>query len=218
MFKIILILVLGSLGGFLIQKAAAPYLFANYPYYNEGGTTIINKTEKVVIEESQALEEAIQKIKSSIVLVSAGSASGGSQSGFIISSDGLIATAKNLDGQVKVFWQDKIWPAKVMKELKGKITFLKMEANNLPVIAIDDREPKLGQTVFIIGLSKSGNYFVNSGVIKRFDEINIVSNLKEDNVLSLGSPLVNLRGEVMAIVYDIKPNEIIAFRGIDKLF
>lgn len=217
MFKIILILILGSLGGLLAEKTIAPYLFANYSYREEG-TTIINKTEKVVIKEDEALEEAIQKVKSSVVLVSAGNIL---QTGFIVSSDGLIAAAASpalaKKQPITISWRDKNFPAQIVKT-DSKILFLKIEAANLPVVAFDDREPKLGNTVFLIGFSKIGNYFVNSGIIKSFDEINIVSNFKEDNASVLGSPLVNLRGEVLAIVYDIKFNEVISLRGIDKLF
>lgn len=210
MIKVILILILGSLGGLLAEKAVAPYLFANYPY-KEGGTTIINKTEKVVIGENSALEDAIKKIQPSIVLIKAGKIS---QTGFIFTKDGLILTSKySFEGQVKVLWQDKTWPARVFSAKGERLFLLKIEADDLPVISLSDDEPRLGQKVFLITPS-----FVNSGIIKKIEGENISTNIQETNESVLGSPLVNLKGEVIAINYSIIKGEVLSFVLPKNLF
>ena len=75
-FKLILILIIGGLGGVLADQFLLPFL-ADAPFFSQiefierakDGTTIINKTERITITENTAAEEAIRRINPSITAV-----------------------------------------------------------------------------------------------------------------------------------------------------
>jgi S1-C subfamily serine protease len=145
----------------------------------------------------------------------------GAGSGFIISSDGLIATNKHVvkdsEAEYTVFLNDG-------RKFKGKVlslhpsddlALIKINANNLPSIKLGDSDKiKLGQTVIAIGnaLGEFQNT-VSVGVVSGLRRA-IVASDERGNVERLenliqtdaainpgnsGGPLINLRGEVIGI-------------------
>jgi len=224
--KLLLIFILGSIGGLIIERAIVP-LLVRYPPFNKidflqnisSGTTIINRTETLVIKEDDALRSAILKIESSIVLVKSKNIL---QSGFVFTRDGWILTASN-DALLRdtyrttILWQDKEWPVKLIKEetsANKKLTLLKIEADNMPVLNFGDNIPSLGEKVFLLAIetdvNNKINYFVNSGIVKKIDDTKIYTNIREPNKLMIGSPLVNIQGEVIGINYALENGEVIS--------
>lgn len=214
---LIIILCLGGLGGVLANQFLFPYL-ANLPFFNqlafirEAGqqTTIVNKTEEIIITENQALEEAIKKVSPSVVVVQSYSGKKLLQegSGFILTSDGVIVTAADLvpqkASQYLVLSPDFSSLAQVQeRDLKNNLALLKIDQTNLPVISmahLDDLD--LGARIILLGArvtEQNFNHFINIGTIRAIDDSILTINLAEESSLANGGPLVNIKGQVLGL-------------------
>jgi len=73
----------------------------------------------------------------------------------------------------------------------------------LPVVSLVDLENlELGERVILIGAELIGsdlNEFVNLGIIRNINDGTLEINLSEENILANGSPLINIRGEVIGL-------------------
>ncbi|MEA2113178.1 MAG: trypsin-like peptidase domain-containing protein, partial [Patescibacteria group bacterium] len=129
-------------------------------------------------------------------------------SGFIMTSDGLVVTAADnvfaKADKYLVFRNNHSSEAKVVKNnLENDLALLKIEESNLPVVSFADWDDLfLGQKIILIGaeLTEEGlNRFVNLGIIRSIRENILKINLTEENSLANGSPLVNVKGEVIGL-------------------
>lgn len=128
------------------------------------------KGEKIVLEESSAVIDAVKKVSPSVVSISAkisvedifgrqSSAEGGA-TGFIITNDGLILTNKHVvsdkNASYTVFTADgKSYDAKILSvDPFNDLAVIKIEASGLPVVELGDSDPdklQIGQHVIAIG-------------------------------------------------------------------
>ena len=214
--NLIVILIIGGLGGVLANNFLLPYLATISPFSKIGfieragnGTTIINPTEKIIITENVAIEDAIDKISPCLVaiqsyqnkkLISQGT-------GFIVTSDGLILTAADLissgTNRYLVYRNSHFSEAKIIKrDIENNLVLLKIEEDNLSVVSLADLENfRLGQRVILTGIKLNKtelNRFVDLGIIKDLNGI-LEVNLSEKSVLANGSPLININGEVIGL-------------------
>ncbi len=230
--NLLIILIIGGLGGILADQVFLPYLatiplFSKIPFIQQAGngTTIINPTERVIITENTALEEAIDKISPCLVFVQ----SYQNQklikqgTGFIMTSDGLIITAADLvpswATQYLVFRDGQFLTAQVKeRDQENNLALLQIEQTNLPVVSLVNLEDlRLGERIIIIGVelvdNQSGeshsNRFVNLGVIRGLNQETLKINLSEENTLANGSPLINVKGEVIGL-------NLVDYRGLIK--
>ncbi len=215
--NLFLILIIGGLGGILADQFLLPYLATIPPFSKiefirqaRDGTTIIHPTEEIIITENTALEEAIDKISPCLVavqsyqnkrLISQGT-------GFIITSDGLVITAADLvpakADQYSIFRNGQSLAAQVVeKDLENNLALLKIAETNLPVVSLTDlTEAHLGQRIILIGVElvkNNLNRFVNLGIIRSINQETLKINLIEENSLANGSPLINVKGEVIGL-------------------
>ena len=202
--NIFLILIIGGLGGVLADQALLPYLS------NGNRTTIINPTEEITIVENVAIKEAIDKIKPSLVaihsyqnknLIKQGT-------GFFITNDGLLITSDDLVSsratQYLVFRNGNSSAAKLIKrDLENNIAFFQIEDGNLPVVSMAGLEDlHLGERVILVGaelISTHLSEFVNIGIIRSIGQETLTLNLSEESSLADGSPLINIKGEVIGL-------------------
>jgi S1-C subfamily serine protease len=216
-----------------------PYLSTVSPFSKIGfirqsgnGTTIINPTEKIVITENTAIENAVSKIGPCLVVIQSlqGEKVISQGSGFVITSDGLIMTAAdNVSAKADkylVFRNSHSSEAKaIKKDLESNLALLKVEESNLSVVSLVDLDGlRLGQRIILIGaeLTKEGlSRFINLGVIRSIYENVLKVNLTEENSLANGGPLVNVKGEVIGLnlidkaglIKTIPANQIKEFTG-----
>jgi len=215
--NLFLILIIGGLGGVLADQFLLPYLATIPPFSKiefirqaSNGTVIINPTEEIIITENTALEEAIDKISPCLVaiqsyqnkrLISQGT-------GFIVTGDGLIITAGDLippkADQYLVFRNGHSLTAQlVKKDFETNLALLRIEETNLPVVSLDSLENlRLGQRIILIGLQPHEDIFsrfVNLGIIRSINQEILKINLAEENTLANGSPLINVKGEVIGL-------------------
>ena len=235
-----LILIVGGAGGILADQFLLPYL-STIPFFSKisfiehagNGTTIINPTEKIIITENVAIENAIDKINPSLVAVQSYQNKGliKQGTGFIMTSDGLIVTAADLvpawATEYLVFRNNNFLTAQVIKrDLKNNLALLKIEEANLSVASLANlEETNLGQRIVLIGVevvNNNLNYFVNLGVIRSINQETLKINLAEENSLANGSPLINVKGQVLGLnlvdykglIKTIPINEIRVFVGL----
>lgn len=224
LLNLTLIFFLGGIGGILGCQLFLPWL-AGLPLFsridwlrNVGeGITVINRTERVTITENQALEEVIAKVANTVVAVSSQKTEKivgrkkvllekpeilAQGSGFILTSDGLIAVAESLvpeaAQQVSVYFGDRQIQAEIKKRDKTTgLALLKINESNLPVVSFVGNELKLGERVFLIGAKTEDKFlrFVDLSIIKQLEPLIFGFETKETN----GSPIFNIKGEVIGL-------------------
>lgn len=218
--KIILIIVgillLGALGALLFNLFVLPYLLTN-SYFEKfqfvkdfkSGKIIINPKEQVYIQESIALENAIEKVAKSVVTIQGTTSTGKSYfgSGLIATSDGSVITLASLTpkgSKFNVYINGEKQNFKVEKQdFKNNLTLIKLEKNSLPTVSFADFDKiKLGQRVFLTAVSstKTNDWLANEGIIRSFDEKTIKTNISEKSIIN-GSPLFNISSELVGLNY-----------------
>ncbi len=220
------IFIVGGLGGVLFMRVLIPWLAGLPPFSNvalfcdvKEGTTIINKTEKVYLTQDLAYQEAISKIGNAAAAVQSGSRAG---SGFILTSDGLVATTYSLapkGSKIAVIRDNKEYQAQLVKQDKtNNLALLKITENNLPVVSFgDSANLKLGEMMLLVGAAKENdvfNRFANVGFIKTLaPELTFTFS---ETSLANGSALGNIKGEVLGLALVDKGGEV-AMVGADKI-
>ena len=201
-FLTLIIFLIGGLGGILL-----PGVFDRLFGRGDDRTTIINKTEQVIVSQDVATEKAYQKNSASLVYI-AGQAAVARGMGFIVGADGLILTRREWvpsgENSVSAVVGSETLPAKIVKRSdESGLVLLKVERSNLPVVSFATLEDKnIGANVFLIGfkqLSSGAARFVNAGILKNKDGAMWETNIKEDLKLATGTPLINLNGDVVGI-------------------
>ncbi|OQA04251.1 MAG: putative serine protease HhoB precursor [bacterium ADurb.Bin400] len=174
----------GGVGGVLLFSANNGEIAEKFGLPNFGEIAIpTTKTEKLIIEESNAIIEASQKVAPAVVSIRQQKTvqdifgqtfdAEGAGTGFIITSDGLILT------NAHVVQDDKATYSVVMADGKDyeatvksvdsyqDIAVLQIDARNLPVVELGDSDQlQVGQWVVAVGnaLGKYQNS-VTSGVV-----------------------------------------------------
>ncbi len=214
--NILLILILGGIGGVLMDRSLIPYLGAHIPFLKESQphTTIINKTEKEIIQENTALQDSIEKVINSVISVECQTKKEvfHQGTGIILTGDGLILTNYDLTPSycscfVRVKGE-KI-PADLIRiNATSHLALIKIEQSNLPTVSLGKfNELRLGERVFLIGIDFSQEVlnhknlpelakFVNQAIIKNINKKEIKLNITEIP-FGMGSPLFNIKGELI---------------------
>lgn len=228
---LILSLIMGSVGAF-----GTLYLFSASPSLKEklglkDITIPTTKTEKLVLEESSAITDAVKKVSPAVVSITTKQnvqdffgrtyeEETGGGTGFIITSDGLIATNKHVvsdeNAEYTVFTADgKEYKAKVQAlDSFNDFAVLKIDATGLPVVDLGDSDNlEVGQWVIAIGnaLGEFQNT-VTVGVVSAKNRKITASGGGENEQLSgliqtdaavnpgnSGGPLTNIKGQVVGI-------------------
>jgi len=227
-----LALIMGSVGAIgtlmllssnnnLIQKLGLNKLAIDIP---------IEKTQKIKLEESSTVINSAEKVMPSVVSISTKSSitdyfgqsyeQEGGGTGFIITSDGMIATNKHVvsdeNATYTVFTSDgKDYSAKILAtDPYNDLAILKIEADGLPTVELgDSNDTKIGQWVIAIGNALGEfNNTVTVGVISAKERQITASGGGQSEVLdglfqtdaainpgNSGGPLVNLAGQVIGI-------------------
>lgn len=165
-----IVFLIGALGGIAgtIVATSNPNVKQLLGFNNENSNNNPLKTEKIVVEESNAIIDVVKKVAPSVVSISTKRnitdffgqviTQEGGGTGFIITSDGLIVTNKHVvadeNSSYTVFTSDgKDYPAKVLaRDPFQDLAVVKIEASGLPVVDIGDSESlQVGQYVIAIG-------------------------------------------------------------------
>jgi len=196
----------------------------------ESPTTVLNKSERLTVQEESATIEAVEKVLPSVVsIVSSQNVRSifggiyeqrGGGTGFIISSDGMIATNKHVVAAKSAKYSvltnngESYDMEVVAEDPVADLAIVRIGASDLPVVDFGNSdELVLGQRVIAIG-NALGEYqnTVTTGVISGVGRVitaigNSGSELLEGviqtdaaiNPGNSGGPLVNLAGQVIGI-------------------
>jgi S1-C subfamily serine protease len=241
----VLVFLAGGIAGVLFNQLLVPWLAGFSPFNKidwlanlHDGVTIVNKTERVYISQDAAYQETISRLGNSVVAIRAERhyrLNGKKQvplatpevlaegSGFILTGDGLIATAGVLvpfeTTRVIIIRDGKETEAQIVKkDGQNNLALLKIGDTNLPVVGLGDTTAiDLGQMLFLIGIdnsTKSFNKLVNVGFVRTLaPELTLTFN---ESQLANGSPLINIRGEVVGLNL-VDKNGVIKVITTDKL-
>ncbi|MBI3631807.1 MAG: serine protease [Candidatus Staskawiczbacteria bacterium] len=213
---IIGILLLGALGAMFFNVFVLSYLLTN-SYFERFqfvkdfkiGKIVVNPKEQVYIQESVALESAVEKVTKSVVAAQITTLAGNSYvgSGLIATSDGLIVISSNLipaGSKFNIYINGEKTDFKVLKtDYKKGLVLVKVDKNDLPTVGFADFDKiKLGQRVFLtaVASTKIDDWLVNEGIVRNFNENIIKTNISEKSIVS-GSPLFNISGELLGLNY-----------------
>jgi S1-C subfamily serine protease len=216
-FKIVAFFIIGMVGGIFADQIFWPYFVERplfYQYRLEKNPVYVTEKKEVTIQENVALQNAVEKVEKVVIGVRTQTKTKEilEGSGLIVTSDGLMVTLAELvpQGSDFSFFVDgkKVSYQILKRDLKENLALVKIGESNLPTVSFANLEKmKLGERIFLIGVVfKKGpklvevepRQMVNEGIVKRFDEDFITTNISERTTLA-GSPLFNIKGEVLGI-------------------
>lgn len=173
-----------------------------------GSTVSVQKImiPKVVPKEGISNAEIIKKCISSTVTVKTEKGHG---SGFIITQDGYIVTNKHVVEDAKnievIFSNGFIlYPQVIMESTNPDLALLKVDGKAFPVLALSVSENETGDELIVIGTPKdiSLGQTVSRGIISGKREFQGSIYIQTDasiNPGNSGGPILNLKGEVIAV-------------------
>src|SRR4030042_4636812 len=213
---IIGVFVVGIVGGIFADQILWPYFIERplfYEYGLEKNPVYLTETNQIYIQENTALVDAIERVEKTVVGIKTKTKYGTilQGSGLIVTSDGLMVTLAELVPQgatFSFFLDGKEVSFQILKrDLQENLSLLKLSDSSLTTAGFASLDKlKLGERVFLVGITfgsvKDGvqqvGKTVNEGIIKSFDQNSIQTNIIE-SVLSAGSPLFNIQGEILGI-------------------
>lgn len=214
---------------FLSDTTAGKELRAAIGIDSNGLNIETTRVDKVVVEESSAIIETIKKVGPAVVSITSGEdtfrdilgfgriqAPRVAGTGFIITSDGLIATNKHVVRNFETFTvttaSGETYQGKVAAtDPSNDIAFIKINARGLPIADLGDSDKvQVGQWVIAVGnaLGELQNT-VTVGVISAKErsaapegESELYGLIQTDAAINPGNsggPLVNLSGQVIGM-------------------
>ena len=251
---LILAIILSIVGTLATYKYLLPYL-ATKPLFSQidllkplaSQEIQVIEQRQIHVSEERALKDAIKSVSNQVVLIAPQEALNNYPSdetigsGFIITSDGLILTTKNVAGDVGrsytvVMWDGKFFEASIKAlDPASDIVILKVKADNLPVASLGySSDLEIGDGVVALGSTLSTYQNIASvGIIANLQAISDSQGIFDSrtekseklvgvdtfmNPRCFGGPLVNLGGQVVGvnITSDIKSKQVLAI-PIDKI-
>lgn len=168
-FTLVILLVgaVGGIGGILLLSTNDGAI-ANKIGLTKGINIPITKTDKIVLEESNAVIDTTNKVSPSVVSITLKTqvrdifgqlqTAEGAGTGFIITSDGLILTNRHVASDENVAYtvilaDGKTYDAKIQSvDSAQDIAVLKIDARDLPVVELGDSDQmQIGQWVVAVG-------------------------------------------------------------------
>lgn len=219
-------LVSGLVGGAAIVLALSVLNVPGITIPNGVSPTPATKKERLVLEESSAIIDAVKKVSPSVVSITTTRdlhdffgqtyQEKGGGTGFIITSDGLIATNKHVVSDTNATYtvltsDGKTYPATVLsRDTLNDLAVIKIDAKGLkPVELGDSNALNTGQWVIAIGnaLGEFENT-VTVGVVSAKERRITTSGQTLDGLIQTdaainpgnsGGPLINIAGQVVGI-------------------
>lgn len=219
----LIVFLVGGASGVFFSRAFLPWLTSFAPFNKvvwlcnvNDATTIINRTEKVYVSEDTAYQSAINKIGNAVVAVRVERAGRAAieNSGFILTSDGLIATVNFIlanGAKILVMREGQEYEAQIVKQdAANNLALIKIAANNLPIADFGDTNSlSLGERVVLVGAAK-----VN-GSFSKFADIGIIKSLSPEVVFSFNEPaladgaaLGNIEGKALGLALTDKQGNV----------
>lgn len=196
--KLIIIFIFGILGGVFAIQVFRPF----------NNSSPVIEIKEIIIEENTVLQDAVEKIKKSVVAIKTETKEGKTitGSGLVVTNDGLIITLSDIipkKGNYIFFVDGRTPDWQILKrDEENNLALIKVEQDNLNTVAFADfNEIRLGQRVFLLGIifEKNGRLeAVNEGIVSSLSSDHIRTNIIEKSALS-GSALFNIKGALLGL-------------------
>jgi len=209
--KIIFIFILGVGGGIFADQILWPYFIERplfFKYRLDQSPVYITENNQITVQENTALQDAVEKVKKSVVGIDTKTKTGKQikGSGLVLTSDGLVVTLAELVPQgadFSLFLNSKPADFMVLKrDLSKNLALIKIEEKNLAAAPFSASDKiKLGQRVFLLAkvMDKASEQdIINEGAARTFGPDYIQTNISEKTEIE-GSPLFNIEGEVLGL-------------------
>jgi hypothetical protein len=221
----LLVILAGGFGGFLAQK----FLPNFYASPGSPPNYFVTKEEKYYIQENDALKEAVQKVKSSVIGIKTIGADKKviTGSGLILTSDGLAVTLAELvpaSGKISFFVDSQLANGQILKrDLKQNLALIKIEKNGLSAAGFFMLDQlKVGERVFLAGQifdakTFAPNFMANEGIAKSFDSgFTVQTSIRETEAV-LGAPVFDIQGNILGLSYIYGNTNSVAVLPITKV-
>ncbi|MFA5729963.1 MAG: trypsin-like peptidase domain-containing protein [Candidatus Paceibacterota bacterium] len=191
--KAIIVVLLGVLGGTITWL----FIFKNQSSFIQ----VVNKEEKIYIEENTALTGIIKNVKDSVVVLKTNyNKTEINGFGMVLTADGLVVTlAENIPqdskANISIKGEENIFYQVLKRDIGNNLALIKIDKNNLQTKGFFDfSKLEIGERVFILSNS------VNEGIVKGFNDDLVKTNIIENETVN-GAPVFNIKGEVLGIGY-----------------
>ncbi len=206
----VLALIVGAAGAAVFNFSLMPYFLAstyfdNYQFvkdYKQGKITV-NKTDQVYIQENTSVQNAIERVKASVVAIQGAGKT--VTSGLVITSDGSIITlASKIPAitKVTVYLQGVATDVKVSTtDVPSNLALLKADKQNLQTVPFADASSiTLGQNIFLTASTSAAqdHWFANEGIITEISSDAIRTNIIERSAAN-GAPLFTSAGQLVGL-------------------
>lgn len=215
--KIIIIsIIFGGLTSILADRFLFPYLssretFNRYKFLKNAveTTTIINKTEEVVVKDDESIFEILSKINSGTVAIR-NKEDKTLGTGLILTSDGLIVSLGNLLSGVDkenlpnffAVFNDGSKAPIVSADTTERFSVIKVDKSNLSAVNIlNDAVIRPGERVVIFGRgTDQEKEIVSKGIVNYYDQsLKIIHTDAKNYPALLGAGIFNAKGELVAM-------------------
>lgn len=213
--KVAAIFLVGMAGGIFADQIFWPYFVERplfYEYRLEKNPVYLTEVKEITVEENTALRTSIEKVEKTVVGVRAQIKEGQvlEGSGLVVTSDGLMVTLAELVPQgsgFSFYVEGKKVSYQVLKrDMENNLALVKLGEANLPTVSFASLKTlEIGERVFLVGTIFElieGEFqpvnLVNEGIVKSFSKDFIKTNIFENHLLA-GSPLFNIKGEVLGL-------------------
>lgn len=209
---IITSIIFGGLSGVVLDRVLLPYLstldgFKKYDFLKRTveNTTVINKTEQVIMKDEQNVFEIFNKINPAIVSIAdkTGATLG---AGAILASDGIIVIPADIISSVRdyrelsvVFYDSSREAPKTVKN-NGLLAIIKVDKSNLSVASIAD-SIRSGEKIVALGRGTSEEKeIISAGIVNylNFNNNTVYTDAKNYPALH-GAGFFNSKGEIVGI-------------------
>ncbi|PJE59897.1 MAG: hypothetical protein COU85_01185 [Candidatus Portnoybacteria bacterium CG10_big_fil_rev_8_21_14_0_10_44_7] len=209
---LISVLIIGGVAGTLGSLWLAPALADFWPLSHidwlknaRNGTTIINKTERVVVAPDNAFAQGVEKIRPALVGVRSylGGKLVAEGNGFVLTTDGLVATSAWLlpdKGNYKIVLGGQEKEAVLLKK-DASAALLKINSENLtPAAFVEKDNLFLAQDLLLVYLSGlEPEIVLNRGYLKALDLPELAADFYPEKQIATGAPVINAQGRVVAL-------------------
>jgi len=210
LLQLLLAFSIGIVGGIFGDQILWPYLVERplfQQYRLEQNPVYVTEREEIFIQENTALQEAIDKVKDTVVGLTVTTGSGMVKgSGLILTADGLVLTLADLvpqGGEIDFFVQEEAVDFRILKrDYDNNLALVKIERNDLPTVEFANLdELRTGERIFLVGAPPREGEAVkmaNQGIVKYFDEDFIHTSIFEATSLN-GSCLFDIEGRFLGL-------------------
>lgn len=229
---------IGGLGGVFFDAYLIPYLstnrfFSRLPIVKTASekTTIIEKTEQVIVQENDSIERIVSQPSTTVVSVIASSKNtiekGKISNGTLLTNDGMVVTVSDAlsldrDATYTILLQGgESYPARLVgTDPFTGLSFLKIDATNVPAIAFaNSDDARTGKRLVAIGISpepyqsryasgmlelKDRTFNLSGKTVASSEKLEGVFLVDLKNPIDyLGGPVVQWNGEMVGLLSSI---------------